>query len=196
MLHEPYQPQANEGAELPSTGDGRTTKEEEEELQEEESCEEPENKREAELGAGDAGEEGGLGSNYAPEHLLCPVSLVLMTDPVLAPDGHTYQREALQQCIDYASAREWIVMCVVVTDDQTCCRLYNNCTHVDAGSASRSSRIAYEDQSCTCAYAGGKVLLAPMTGLPMAAIMTPNVMARALVLEYISSRRKGRGHGC
>jgi hypothetical protein len=43
----------------------------------------------------------------APEHLVCPVSFVLMRDPVLAPDGHTYQREALQQCIDYARQREW-----------------------------------------------------------------------------------------
>jgi hypothetical protein len=42
----------------------------------------------------------------APEVFVCPVSFVLMRDPVLAPDGHTYQREALQQCIDFARQRE------------------------------------------------------------------------------------------
>jgi hypothetical protein len=42
----------------------------------------------------------------APERFVCPVSFVLMRDPVLAPDGHTYEREALQQCIDYARQRE------------------------------------------------------------------------------------------
>lgn len=43
----------------------------------------------------------------APERLLCPVSFVLMRDPVLVPDGHTYQREALQGCFDYAVQRKF-----------------------------------------------------------------------------------------
>lgn len=38
----------------------------------------------------------------APDHFVCPVSMVLMRDPVIAADGRTYQREALQGCIDYA----------------------------------------------------------------------------------------------
>ena len=42
----------------------------------------------------------------APENLLCPVSLALLSDPVIAADGMTYQRAALQQCIDYARQRE------------------------------------------------------------------------------------------
>jgi hypothetical protein len=42
----------------------------------------------------------------APENLLCPVSFVLLRDPVIAADGQTYQRAALQQCIDYARQRE------------------------------------------------------------------------------------------
>ena len=40
-----------------------------------------------------------------PEDLLCPVSLALLTDPVVASDGITYQRDCLLQCIDWARRR-------------------------------------------------------------------------------------------
>jgi hypothetical protein len=42
-----------------------------------------------------------------PDDYLCPVGMCLMTDPVVAADGRTYQREALQQVIDWAREREW-----------------------------------------------------------------------------------------
>ena len=42
----------------------------------------------------------------APDDMVCPISMVLMRDPVVAPDGRTYEREALQQCIDWAQQRE------------------------------------------------------------------------------------------
>lgn len=35
-----------------------------------------------------------------PEPLLCPITLKLMLDPVLASDGHTYERAALQSWLD------------------------------------------------------------------------------------------------
>jgi hypothetical protein len=44
--------------------------------------------------------------NGAPEDYVCPISMGLMTDPVIAPDGRFYQRQALQQCIDWARERE------------------------------------------------------------------------------------------
>jgi hypothetical protein len=37
-----------------------------------------------------------------PDELSCPISMLLMTDPVVADDGHTYQREAIE---------EWIKKC-------------------------------------------------------------------------------------
>jgi pyridoxal/pyridoxine/pyridoxamine kinase len=36
------------------------------------------------------------------DELSCPISMLLMTDPVVADDGHTYQREAIE---------EWIKKC-------------------------------------------------------------------------------------
>jgi AAA+ superfamily predicted ATPase len=34
------------------------------------------------------------------EELSCPICLKLMTDPVVAEDGHTYQRHAIEQWIN------------------------------------------------------------------------------------------------
>lgn len=34
-----------------------------------------------------------------PDFLMCPISMALMTDPVLAADGFTYQREAIEAWI-------------------------------------------------------------------------------------------------
>jgi hypothetical protein len=31
-----------------------------------------------------------------PKDWLCPITLDLMTDPVIAPDGHTYERSAIE----------------------------------------------------------------------------------------------------
>ena len=41
----------------------------------------------------------------APDDLLCPISCELMTDPVFAMDGITYQRAAIQQHIDYCHSK-------------------------------------------------------------------------------------------
>jgi pyridoxal/pyridoxine/pyridoxamine kinase len=40
------------------------------------------------------------------EELSCPICLKLMTDPVVADDGHTYQRQAIE---------EWIKKCITGT---------------------------------------------------------------------------------
>ena len=42
----------------------------------------------------------------APDDYVCPVSLILMTDPVVAMDGISYQRDALLQHIAYAKQSE------------------------------------------------------------------------------------------
>jgi hypothetical protein len=44
-------------------------------------------------------EEGGL-EKALLEGLSCPISFQLMTDPVVAEDGHTYQRQAIEQWIN------------------------------------------------------------------------------------------------
>jgi hypothetical protein len=41
-----------------------------------------------------------------PEELSCPISIQLMTDPVLAEDGHTYQRDAIEQWINKCISRK------------------------------------------------------------------------------------------
>jgi hypothetical protein len=40
------------------------------------------------------------------EGLSCPISFQLMTDPVVADDGHTYERPVIQQWIDKCTAGE------------------------------------------------------------------------------------------
>ena len=42
----------------------------------------------------------------APDRLRCPISFVLMTEAVLAPDGHSYQRHALEQHMQYTRESE------------------------------------------------------------------------------------------
>jgi hypothetical protein len=41
------------------------------------------------------------------KELLCPISSVLMTDPVVASDGYSYQRQALTAMIDSARRRKY-----------------------------------------------------------------------------------------
>jgi hypothetical protein len=41
-----------------------------------------------------------------PEELSCPITFKLMTDPVVAEDGQTYQRQAIE---------EWISKCMTGT---------------------------------------------------------------------------------
>jgi hypothetical protein len=48
-----------------------------------------------------------------PSHLECPVTLGFLTDPVLAADGITYQREALLGFINHAKSRECLLCGVV-----------------------------------------------------------------------------------
>jgi hypothetical protein len=35
-------------------------------------------------------------SHSSPNNFLCPITLELMRDPVLAKDGHTYERKAIE----------------------------------------------------------------------------------------------------
>jgi hypothetical protein len=39
-----------------------------------------------------------------PEELSCPISLELMTDPVVADDGNTYQRAAIEAWVHKCTA--------------------------------------------------------------------------------------------
>lgn len=34
-----------------------------------------------------------------PRHFVCPITLNIMEDPVIAGDGHTYERHAIQEWI-------------------------------------------------------------------------------------------------
>lgn len=40
------------------------------------------------------------GPTGCPDALVCPLSFQLMTDPVVASDGVTYQRDAILECFD------------------------------------------------------------------------------------------------
>ena len=40
---------------------------------------------------------GGAKDDDAPKHLLCPITCELMLHPVVAPDGHTYERTAIER---------------------------------------------------------------------------------------------------
>lgn len=39
-----------------------------------------------------------------PDELACPISMQLMTDAVMADDGHTYQLHAIKKWIDKCTA--------------------------------------------------------------------------------------------
>ena len=43
-----------------------------------------------------------------PDDLMCPISYELMTDPVIALDGITYQRAAFKEHIDYCQSKDTI----------------------------------------------------------------------------------------
>jgi SUMO ligase MMS21 Smc5/6 complex component len=37
------------------------------------------------------------------DEIICPITLKIMEDPVIAADGHTYERSAIQEWIDRAT---------------------------------------------------------------------------------------------
>ena len=39
-------------------------------------------------------------SEEAPAEFLCPITLSIMKDPVLMPDGQTYERKAIEQALN------------------------------------------------------------------------------------------------
>jgi hypothetical protein len=46
-------------------------------------------------------------ASFAPEHLICPITYELMTDPVVTSTGHTYERSAIERYIrDRLSAEQ------------------------------------------------------------------------------------------
>jgi hypothetical protein len=80
------------------------------------------------------------------EGLSCPISFQLMTAPVMADDGHTYQRPVIQQWIDKCTAGEppttgeaspnSCLMCVMHDADRVCAVLICVCM-VQTGGRSR-----------------------------------------------------------
>uniref|UniRef100_A0A7S1VV23 U-box domain-containing protein n=1 Tax=Grammatophora oceanica TaxID=210454 RepID=A0A7S1VV23_9STRA len=51
--------------------------------------------------------DGGAGPSQSdpPSELLCPITLDLMKDPVIAADGHTYERSAIEQVFNQSTNR-------------------------------------------------------------------------------------------
>jgi hypothetical protein len=47
------------------------------------------------------------GSVEGPDPLICPISFELMTDPVIAADGNTYQRDAIKQWFEECQSGKW-----------------------------------------------------------------------------------------
>ena len=47
-------------------------------------------------------------AEWVPDELICPITLERLRDPVIASDGHTYEREALQGWLDLHSATEMV----------------------------------------------------------------------------------------
>ena len=47
-------------------------------------------------------------AEWVPDELICPITLERLRDPVIASDGHTYEREALQGWLDMHSATEMV----------------------------------------------------------------------------------------
>jgi hypothetical protein len=42
-------------------------------------------------------------SNEQLDEIICPITLKIMTDPVIAADGHTYERSAISEWIERAT---------------------------------------------------------------------------------------------
>jgi hypothetical protein len=49
----------------------------------------------------------GPGENGVPRGYLCPISLALMVDPVVAPDGHSYELAILGHSYERTAIAEW-----------------------------------------------------------------------------------------
>jgi hypothetical protein len=105
------------------------------------------------------------------EGLSCPISFHLMTDPVMADDGHTYQRPVIQQWIDKCTAGEppttgeaspnSCLMCVMHDADRKGCfdlRVYG---------------------------ADRRPVTSPLTGAAMGTGLKPNLLVRSMLRNLV-----------
>lgn len=110
---------------------------------------------------------------HATNALICPMSLVLLTDPVVGEDGHVYQRGALE---------EWISRCQAGMYSQQ---------KVGCGACITATRTS--DQSTTVhtppTSPVGRPLTSPKTQLPMGPAIVPCHNVKALVAESIEEQR-------
>ena len=107
----------------------------------------------------------------APDGYKCPISLVLLTDPVVAMDGYTYQRDALEQWIaksEESKQRRPRSIC-----RKACCSLSPLLTPI---SFRPSPRPTSTEQ---------RQLLSPQIGVPMDKMFIASHGVRSLVNEYI-----------
>jgi hypothetical protein len=107
------------------------------------------------------------------EGLSCPISFQIMTDPVMADDGHTYQRHAIEGWINKCTAGEvpamggeaWLVLYLYLL---------------------KGSYKAF--LVCHNVYVADKrPLTSPLTGAAMGAGFKSNLHARSMVANLVHS---------
>jgi hypothetical protein len=114
------------------------------------------------------------------DELSCPICFKLMTDPVMAEDGHTYERQAIEQWIDkcitgtgfgyhlvtYILAKRFAIM--FTWGGQCNTRLRNDVL-------TSSTHVLYG------LMAEGRPVTSPLTGVEMGSSLKPNFLVRSLV---------------
>jgi hypothetical protein len=105
------------------------------------------------------------------EELSCPICLKLMTDPVVAEDGQTYQRQAIE---------EWINKCTTGTAAE---HRGVDCTSGAAVLHEIKNDVMPSPYTYVlhCLMAEGRPLTSPLTGAEMGSNLVPNALVRSLV---------------
>jgi hypothetical protein len=108
------------------------------------------------------------------EGLSCPISFQLMADPVVADDGHTYERPVIQQ---------WIDKCTAGEPPSTGEMSPNSCLLCVMHDADR------EDVDGCFALrvhgADGRPVTSPLTGAAMGRGLKPNLLARSMLRNLV-----------
>jgi hypothetical protein len=112
------------------------------------------------------------------KELSCPISFQLMTDPVSAEDGHTYEQAAIQEWIDKCRAGK-----LLITNGQ----IWRDAKVLNMWEADKGTIAALIDE---CG-ADKRELTSPLTGAPMGTGLRPNLLARSLVRNVVRSNIHG-----
>eukprot|EP00965_Chrysotila_dentata_P135157 4469410-Pleurochrysis_carterae.AAC.3 len=117
-------------------------------------------------------------------HLLCPITLARMDDPICAPDGHTYERSALQRWLGQRPGRRISPVRAHTPQEQASNPIHSACTGSHLRSQEPIEASQFGRPAPTQRLWSVCLMPSQMTGAAMpAGALRPNFAMRRLIAQ-------------